>query len=114
MEKIKEYKGIIIIVLVILGIAFYWFQLRPVSIKKNCSWVTEKIPADPGVTKEQADVNKKIYDQCISSNWQCNNPKLGRFLLEWETHERLPKIEKEETRGATDKEYNQCLRQNGL
>lgn len=36
MKKIKEYKGIIIIGLIILGFAFYWFQLRPINIKKNC------------------------------------------------------------------------------
>lgn len=36
MEKLKEYKALIIIGLIILGGAFYWFQLRPVQIKKEC------------------------------------------------------------------------------
>lgn len=36
MEKIKEYKYIILIILVILGFIFYWFQLRPLQIRKGC------------------------------------------------------------------------------
>jgi len=37
MEKIKQYKYIILIVLIILAGAFYWFQLRPTMIRKECS-----------------------------------------------------------------------------
>ncbi len=36
-KKINEYKGIIIIVFIVLGGWFYWFQLRPIQIKKECS-----------------------------------------------------------------------------
>jgi len=36
MKKIKEYKGIIIIILVLILVAFYWFQIRPLIIKNNC------------------------------------------------------------------------------
>ena len=37
MEKLKEYKYIILITLVVLGFAFYWFQFRPTSIRKECA-----------------------------------------------------------------------------
>jgi hypothetical protein len=37
MEKLKQYKYIIILVLVILGLAFYWFQLRPALTRKECA-----------------------------------------------------------------------------
>jgi len=37
MEKIKQYKFIILIVIIILGIAFYWFEWRPAQIRKECS-----------------------------------------------------------------------------
>jgi len=37
MEKIKHYKYIIIMVLAILAGLFYWFQLRPTAIRKECS-----------------------------------------------------------------------------
>ncbi len=35
MDKLKEYKYIVLGV-VILGAAFYWFQLRPAQIRKEC------------------------------------------------------------------------------
>jgi len=43
MEKIKQYKYIILIILVILGFAFYWFQLRPTQIRSKCWDTVEKI-----------------------------------------------------------------------
>lgn len=36
-EKIKIILPISIILLVILGFAFYWFQWRPSEIRKECS-----------------------------------------------------------------------------
>jgi len=36
MEKIKQYKYIILIGLLILGFAFYWFQIRPAQIRREC------------------------------------------------------------------------------
>ena len=35
MEKIKQYKYLIILAIV-LAISFYWFQLRPAQIRKTC------------------------------------------------------------------------------
>jgi hypothetical protein len=37
MKKINEYKGIIIIALILVLGAFYWYELRPISIRKDCS-----------------------------------------------------------------------------
>lgn len=37
MEKLREYKYIILLQLVILGFAFYWFEYRPIKIKEKCS-----------------------------------------------------------------------------
>lgn len=36
MEKLKQYKYIILILLVILGLAFYWYSYRPYHITKLC------------------------------------------------------------------------------
>jgi hypothetical protein len=36
MEKLKEYKYIILILFFILGFAFYWYEWRPTQIKKKC------------------------------------------------------------------------------
>lgn len=46
MEKLKQYKYIIIIVLIILGIIFYWFNInniRSCTIKGNIGSNNEKI-----------------------------------------------------------------------
>lgn len=36
MEKLKQYKYIIILVLLVLAGAFYWYSYRPVKIIKDC------------------------------------------------------------------------------
>ena len=36
MEKLKQNKYIILVVLIILCLAFYWYELRPNIIKKEC------------------------------------------------------------------------------
>lgn len=36
MEKLKQYKFIILIGLVILGFAFYWYEYRPTKIREKC------------------------------------------------------------------------------
>ncbi len=37
MEKLKQYKYIILIALIILGFLFYWYEYRPTKIKERCS-----------------------------------------------------------------------------
>lgn len=36
MNKIKEYKWIILTVILIFGLGFYWFLWKPTEIRKNC------------------------------------------------------------------------------
>ena len=36
MEKLKQYKYIILLALVILGFAFYWYEWRPSKIRERC------------------------------------------------------------------------------
>ena len=114
MKNIKQYKIFLIIGLVIIGFGFYWISIRPVQIKKNCAWTKEVIPADAGVTKEQAEINKKIYDNCILSSWKCAGGPHNRVGLARDTLERLPQPERTEIIEASDSEYKTCLRQHGL
>ena len=52
MEKIKEYKGIIILILVVLASAFYWYEWRPMQIRKDCfDMFTISAPFDEGLYK---------------------------------------------------------------
>lgn len=111
MEKIKQHKEIVVVIAVILGFIFYWVQIRPVSIKEECSWFTEIIPASAGITKEQVGINKKLFvEECAtekSLSFRC-------FNLTYNNLEKPPQPEREETREATKSEYDTCLRHNGL
>lgn len=37
MEKFKQYWMIILLILFVLGASFYWYQLRPNQIRKECA-----------------------------------------------------------------------------
>ena len=41
MKKLKQYKYIILVVLIVSSFIFYWFQLRPAQIRKECYKMTE-------------------------------------------------------------------------
>lgn len=71
MKKLKEYKGIIIIALVLILGTFYWFGFRPYLIKKSC--MKEALPinyADP-VYNSRIHLLKwntgadKVYEICL-------------------------------------------------
>lgn len=61
-SSLKKYKIVFLFVIILLG-WFYWFQLRPIKIKHDCSWIKEH--ADPWAERTQAQ-----YDECIN---KCNN-----------------------------------------
>lgn len=70
MGKIKEYKGIIIIVLILTLGAFYWFQIRPAQARKDC---VKKYPSAFGnvgfdsVGRLQY-LDKAGYERCLREN----------------------------------------------
>ena len=37
MEKLKQYRLLVLMALVVLGLAFYWYSYRPSQIKIECS-----------------------------------------------------------------------------
>jgi len=59
---------IIVFIVVIFGGLFYWYELRPVQIKKDCSWVKQVQPAQQEVTKAQAIESQKKYEECLKEN----------------------------------------------
>ena len=66
MEKIKEYKGIIILTLVVFGGAFYWYEWRPTQIRKECSAVRNMM--DPSVIIEGEVHGLQHYTDCLRLN----------------------------------------------
>ncbi|MFA7627994.1 MAG: hypothetical protein WCY37_01045 [Candidatus Dojkabacteria bacterium] len=121
---------IIFILLCVIGGSFYWFEYRPTEIKKNCSYTTFTIPEVKAISKEEAEFSKLENEFCkeqieISSNLndseKMDMQAIDRFILENECNRRYPIKEeteyqpsKEDRRDATEKEYNDCLRRNGL
>lgn len=67
MEKIKEYKGIIIIVLILILGAFYWFQLRPTQIKKGCWNQIEKIKSGE-IKSEKYNMEEGLIRNGVQNN----------------------------------------------
>lgn len=67
MDKLKQYKYIILIVLVILGFIFYWYEYRPMKIKQQCSADAQ---FDQRATMETNDLKRQefinmYYDDCL-------------------------------------------------
>jgi hypothetical protein len=63
MEKIKEYKGIIIIVLVLVLGAFYWFQIRPIQIIKYCSKPKGSYLMQQYI--KETNQSEQVYKECL-------------------------------------------------
>lgn len=62
MEKLKEYKYIILILLLVLGGCFYWFQLRPTLVKKECYKSSQ---TQIGKFSWNTQTNEYIYNECL-------------------------------------------------
>ena len=75
MEKIKEYKYVILIVLLIIGYAFYWLQIRPELTRKECAGVAIDrinafnegkgyVPINERADRNDTDFNR-YFERCI-------------------------------------------------
>ena len=66
MKKLKENKGIIIIILALILASFYWFEYRPSKIKMRCS---AEARFDQRANSLIGDEYKKFidnyYDDCL-------------------------------------------------
>jgi hypothetical protein len=125
----------------VLGGSFYWFEYRPTEIKKNCSYTTFTIPEVQAISKEEAESSKSKNESCKEQSDTILNevlPNLSgydkwrrqqsddldaidRWIVEEECDRRYPikeeteyQPQKEGRKDATEKEYNDCLRRNGL
>jgi hypothetical protein len=69
--NLREYGYPILATILIVGFAFYWFQVRPSIIRHSCSWVlhhTDAVPAKPAqgtpLTQDQTAANQKAISSC--------------------------------------------------
>ncbi len=70
MEKLKQYKYIILIGIVVLGAMFYWYSLRPSIIKKDCfnkAYEYSQIRGNDGYSSGKFDKDKYdiAYKMCL-------------------------------------------------
>jgi hypothetical protein len=111
---------IILIGTSLAGSSFYWFELRPIPIKKECSWVTDtriSVLGDLGQTQAEADKvnaeNKKRFPNgCVD----VDSSSLDAVICNSVATARPPREQKMESyiRAASSEEYKECLRHNGL
>lgn len=124
LENLNKWKFILVI-LVIIFCAFYWFQLRSTLARRQCSWLTQLeagTPAVPEVTKEEAgreNAQNIITENKNRADNNCDKNDAGFFCsLSFSTVYPSPAIpagaDKWVTREATRSEYDMCLRNHGL
>jgi len=65
MSTIKKHKNLVILALVIIGLAFYWYEWRPVQIKKEC-WAKTKEAIEQSSNKSASDV-ETFLNVCLTS-----------------------------------------------
>jgi len=53
---------IICLIIIVLGLLFYWFQIRPAQIRKECASKSEVVT---GEFSWQVEILKKRYDDCL-------------------------------------------------
>jgi len=62
MEKIKQFKGIIAIIIALLGFAFYWFQYRPAQARKECVMTAQNHSRELLKTKANMNNGTQLQD----------------------------------------------------
>ncbi len=105
---------ITLIVVVITGL-FYWYELRPIKIKQDCSWVNvheDAKPATSGITQEEAEESKK---KCLTKCEQEKNTICWCKLMNFRYKPQMPeRPAKDYWQRASDREYKLCVRDKGL
>jgi hypothetical protein len=118
MDKLKQYKWLVLFGFVIIAGVFYWYQIRPAIIKHNCSWVKrheDAKPANPGVTQAEADINKQKEATCnlkATSAFDRLNCKYAAPTSYVSPQPAVPA--KDWYASANKNEYDFCLHDKGL
>lgn len=109
---------------ILLAGAFCWYGIRSLLIKRGCATIKYIEPATPAITaisKEEAALNQKLLDQCLQQNNPSGNPYMGLFTTcgkysdrSQERQAQPAKSAQEQTRPASNQEYQQCLREHGI
>lgn len=66
MDSLKKHWAVIILIMIILGFSFYWFEWRPTGIREHCGIsALERATGEDGqkYTKERYE---NFYARCIN------------------------------------------------
>ncbi len=66
--KLCDKYKIIILILLILGVCFYWYEWLPSKIKKECSFVPYHVDGITELTQETIDRQKIDFDNCVNDH----------------------------------------------
>ena len=73
MEKLRQYKYIILITLLALGFAFYWYEYRPAKARMECSdnarQIMNTVYPDIIDSDEGSRLNEAFYRKCMRSSF---------------------------------------------
>lgn len=116
-EKIKElvklaekYKWFLLVILIIGG-AFYWYEWRPVKIKHDCSWVerhADAVPTNPARCEKSNYIPFNPFIKFTqTTSTQC---ELGFVFIPAEPAQPA----KDWRDPATKDQYNFCIHEKGL
>lgn len=51
-----------VLIVIMVSSAFYWFQLRPAQIRKECAW--QALHSGLQLIR-QGDFDQRVYDKCL-------------------------------------------------
>jgi hypothetical protein len=111
MAKLNVIK-IVMLLLIVAAIPFYWYQVRPASIRHDCSWILDHHEKQQAIT--QSDINNEIDKYCTSSSTMpstfsklnCDAAKSTQLKAEMPASDYYRK--------ASENEYKFCLHERGL
>lgn len=108
MKKILLVTILSVVLLGLVGGWFYWFEWRPLEIRKDCNWIEKTAGGndEPDYSNIQGSPAFKIKDGSVTSDRTENWKAAGSPMK----HVPVSKYWKK----ATDDEYKQCLRLKGL
>ena len=72
MKFLKENWAIVLLAVVILGGAFYWYELRPIPIRKLCTELTWKTLKEQHIQIDNAYFATSYYNSCITNEGLSN------------------------------------------
>lgn len=97
----------------VVATTFYWFELRPSTIRKNCSWIHEQSPEIKAISGDESVIVPNTSNLDLNT-WEGLNAEAEAKLMMRKKVGSSAVSAMDYWRKSTSKEYDFCLRSNGL